>query len=69
MPIEEKTVDPVCGMTIDRNQTYAALNHEGHIYHFCSACCERRFQEEPGKYADHNGGVLAAGGEDGGDRA
>ena len=42
--------DPVCGMTVDPDAGKPTAGHAGHIYHFCSASCQGKFQKEPEKY-------------------
>jgi P-type Cu+ transporter len=42
--------DPVCGMTVDPDAGKPTVEHAGHIYHFCSASCQGKFQKEPEKY-------------------
>jgi P-type Cu+ transporter len=39
--------DPVCGMTVDPKAGKPRLDHEGHVYHFCSASCRDRFAAAP----------------------
>lgn len=41
--------DPVCGMQVDP-ATALTFEHEGVLYHFCSAHCRDRFQDEPAAY-------------------
>ncbi|MEF8815100.1 MAG: permease [Halovenus sp.] len=42
--------DPVCGMRTDDDGPSAS--HGGTTYYFCSNACKRRFEDDPGKYAD-----------------
>jgi len=44
-------LDPVCGMSLDPAKAAESVVHGGQRYHFCSAGCRNRFEEEPGKYA------------------
>ncbi len=48
--MDDKAVDPVCGMTVVPSSAFAALEHEGRVYYFCSAGCQQRFQENPAQY-------------------
>ncbi|MEM7530184.1 MAG: heavy metal translocating P-type ATPase [Pseudomonadota bacterium] len=41
------TRDPVCGMTVDPRAGKPTLDHDGHVYHFCSTGCRDRFAAEP----------------------
>ena len=45
-----QTIDPVCGMKVDPEQSTSA-DHEGKTYYFCSFKCERRFKKNPGSYS------------------
>ena len=42
--------DPVCGMTVDPAKGGPSLEHDGHVYHFCSERCRERFAAEPDAY-------------------
>ncbi|WP_417516320.1 heavy metal translocating P-type ATPase [Minwuia sp.] len=46
----DKTVDPVCGMTVDPHAGKPTTRHDGHDYHFCSGRCRDRFDADPGFY-------------------
>ena len=46
-----KAIDPVCGMTVDPEQAAAQRVHSGTVYSFCSTGCERKFTEDPARYA------------------
>ncbi|WP_425475548.1 heavy metal translocating P-type ATPase [Mesorhizobium quangtriensis] len=39
--------DPVCGMTVDPKAGKPQFDHDGHVYHFCSASCRDRFAKAP----------------------
>ena len=43
-------VDPVCGMTVDPQQTAHHATHAGHEHHFCSAGCRDKFVADPEYY-------------------
>ena len=45
------TKDPVCAMTLEPTKAAGRLDHAGTTYYFCSARCQRKFQENPQKYA------------------
>lgn len=45
-----KTVDPVCGMTVDPDKTKLLSIHRGYKYYFCSKGCLKSFEAEPDKY-------------------
>ena len=46
----EVTRDPVCGMTVDPAAGKPSLEHDGHLYHFCSEGCREKFRADPGAY-------------------
>src|SRR4051812_15078398 len=51
----QKTIDPVCGMTVDPERAQAAqppkvAEHAGKTYFFCSNGCVAKFKAEPEKY-------------------
>ena len=45
------TKNPVCGMMLEPAKAAGKLVHAGNTYYFCSAQCQRTFQENPRKYA------------------
>ena len=45
-----KVVDPVCGMTIDRNEAADSLKHDKNTYYFCSSNCAKSFRDTPSEY-------------------
>jgi len=51
-PIADDIVllDPVCGMTVDREHARHLAEHEGVVYAFCSMGCRTRFIREPGAF-------------------
>ncbi|QDM26320.1 YHS domain-containing protein [Tardiphaga sp. vice304] len=42
-----KTIDPVCGMTVDPTSSEHRFEHSGETYHFCSAGCRTKFAAAP----------------------
>lgn len=50
--VEKKhvTADPVCGMTVDPEEAYSKVEHEGYVFYFCSRKCEEEFKKNPEKY-------------------
>jgi P-type Cu+ transporter len=42
--------DPVCGMTVDPAGSKPTAQHEGRLFHFCSAGCRDKFVKSPGDY-------------------
>jgi xanthine dehydrogenase accessory factor len=43
-------LDPVCGMTVDRDHARHLAEHEGIVYAFCSLGCRTRFVKDPAAY-------------------
>jgi Cu(I)/Ag(I) efflux system membrane fusion protein len=49
------TLDPVCGMSVERKKALASGHSEAYrneTFVFCSDKCQRSFQQDPSKYAD-----------------
>jgi YHS domain-containing protein len=44
-------IDPVCGMSVDKNNAPAKAHYEGNTYYFCSTDCKTKFQQNPEEYA------------------
>jgi len=47
---ETQAIDPVCGMSVDPVKTAHHAEHDGMVYHFCSAGCRSKFADHPGQY-------------------
>jgi xanthine dehydrogenase accessory factor len=43
-------LDPVCGMTVDRDDARHLAEHDGIVYAFCSLGCRTRFIKDPSAY-------------------
>ncbi|TYC86704.1 heavy metal translocating P-type ATPase [Novosphingobium sp. BW1] len=55
-PHDAHTVtDPVCGMTVDPTTSPHHAEHEGQAYHFCSARCQARFEDDPARWLEGTG--------------
>lgn len=50
----EKVKDPVCGMTIDKDEAVATTQYKGQIFYFCALGCKKQFEKEPEKYVKVN---------------
>ncbi|HEY5892015.1 MAG TPA: heavy metal translocating P-type ATPase [Chthoniobacterales bacterium] len=60
-------VDPVCGMTVDPEQSARHIEYAGTIYHFCSAHCQQKFRANPTAFVpetSHAGGHLPGANDD-----
>ncbi len=42
--------DPVCGMTVNEKTAKFKTTHMGTTYYFCSAACQKSFENNPEKY-------------------
>jgi Cu+-exporting ATPase len=51
-PVAEGEIvrDPVCGMTVDPEAGKPSADHDGRMFHFCSAGCRTKFMAEPDAY-------------------
>ncbi len=49
-PPLEKSVDPVCGMTVDKNAPAGTVEFQGQTYFFCSQHCVKKFRDDPQRY-------------------
>lgn len=47
-------VDPVCYQQIEKPNTILSTEYEGVTFYFCSQPCKRKFDFEPGRYADES---------------
>ena len=43
-------IDPVCGMTVEKETAAAMSEYKGVTYYFCAPGCKTAFDEEPEKY-------------------
>src|SRR5262245_51839193 len=48
-PREEAT-DPVCGMTVVVESAHHHVEHDGHVFWFCSEGCEQAFARDPSAF-------------------
>jgi YHS domain-containing protein len=46
------TVDPVCGVEINKEDTRFIVEYRGRIYYFDSPNCQQEFENEPEAYAE-----------------
>jgi Cu+-exporting ATPase len=45
------TIDPVCGMEVDEQETDLQTQYAGKKYSFCSEECLTAFERQPSKYS------------------
>jgi Cu+-exporting ATPase len=46
----DRTIDPVCGMTVDPAKTPHHAEHAGRAFHFCGAGCRTKFVADPERW-------------------
>ncbi len=46
----EMAVDPVCGMSVDKEEAPARAEHEGQVFYFCARGCRDEFVARPEKF-------------------
>jgi len=51
---ENKAIDPVCGMGLNRAHAAASLEYQGKTYYFCVDDCRQKFLQEPERYLTHS---------------
>jgi YHS domain-containing protein len=44
------SIDPVCGAKVDESKAARKTGYAGVTYYFCSAACQKRFEEDPGEF-------------------
>ena len=47
----ESVIDPVCGMTLEKNRAPFEREHSGQVFHLCSAECAKKFDADGDAYA------------------
>ena len=53
--------DVVCGMSVEREEAAARIEHRGRSYYFCSRGCAQRFTETPERYSTAARATAASG--------
>ncbi|HET6964887.1 MAG TPA: permease [Acidimicrobiales bacterium] len=48
--VDLATLDPVCGMTVDRAHAAATVTHRGRIISFCAPGCAESFRADPDRF-------------------
>ena len=48
---QEKTKDPVCGMTVAKDENLKST-FEGDSYYFCSSRCKEEFDRNPANFVE-----------------
>jgi YHS domain-containing protein len=47
---ENQTIDPVCGMSVNKLYAPAQAEHQGQTYYFCIPECKEKFVADPDRY-------------------
>ena len=47
---EDKVKDPVCGMTVDPQNSEFKSGFKGAVYYFCSKHCKTQFDQNPEQF-------------------
>jgi Cu+-exporting ATPase len=47
---KEGNLDPVCGMTVTKENAACSYDYKGKTYYFCAASCKDEFAAAPDKY-------------------
>jgi len=47
---KEGNLDPVCGMTVTKEEAACSYDYKGKTYYFCAASCKDDFAADPNKY-------------------
>ena len=48
--VVEMALDPVCGMSVDRDSAPAHAEYEGQVYYFCAYGCRDEFMANPANF-------------------
>lgn len=48
--VQEMTVDPVCGMTVDPDKAASSFEYKDKTYCFCSEHCLQKFRDDPKRF-------------------
>ena len=46
----EENIDPVCGMTVTKENAACSYDYNGKTYYFCAASCKDDFASDPTKF-------------------
>ncbi|MFQ5867328.1 MAG: YHS domain-containing protein [bacterium] len=59
---ENEVKDPVCGMTVKKDEAAATSEHMGKTFYFCCPVCKEKFDSEPMKYMgkEEEGGMSGS---------
>jgi len=47
---KDANIDPVCGMTVTKENAACSYEHKGKTYYFCAQSCKDDFAADPTKY-------------------
>jgi YHS domain-containing protein len=49
---KKMAIDPICKMNVDEDTAQYKSEYKGKTYYFCAPGCKKKFDENPGQYAD-----------------
>jgi len=52
--VQDTSIDPVCGMTVDSKDAAGSSEYNGKKYHFCSPHCLKKFETNPKRYLENH---------------
>jgi Cu+-exporting ATPase len=50
LSVSRVALNPVCGMSVDRDSSPARTEYEGQVYYFCANGCREEFLANPAKF-------------------
>ncbi|HJU04713.1 MAG TPA: heavy metal translocating P-type ATPase [Nitrospiraceae bacterium] len=51
-------IDPICGMEVEPADAAGMVEHQGHMYYFCSDYCVKKFKADPDRYTGQQSANL-----------
>ena len=51
--MDEKHIDPVCGMEVTEEDAACTFEYRGRTYYFCAESCRDEFAEDPRSFLEH----------------
>jgi len=52
--MEDKHIDPVCGMEVTEENAACSYDYKGRTYYFCAESCRDRFAADPTRFLDRD---------------
>jgi Cu+-exporting ATPase len=57
-PATDQALDPVCGMTVNKQSAAGSFEHAGINYFFCSTHCLDAFRKDPNQFLEHRKALV-----------